>query len=1020
MKKKYWVVILCVALVFTLLPGMAMAAPEEEGSDGKTIMSESLLKDGEIHDTSDVIARYDPDEYKVMNDGQFWFIQEEGGWLKLIGYKGELTGTLVIPTEYGGFPVQAIGEEAFKEAEITGELNIPSCIDSIGRNAFSGCEGLTSLKLNPGLEIIDGGAFENCSGLTGDLFIPDSVASIGSHAFAFDSGFTGTVHFPVNPAFTTLPDHMFYYAGGFTGEVYIPDNVRVISSNAFHMGRFNKATLRLPENLQEIGHWAFIGCSGLTGTLEIPEGVKNIEYGAFSGCYGFTGDLILPDSVEIIEYNAFYNCNNLDGILKLPENLKSIGAKAFWSDGRLQGDLYLPDSVESIGEEAFAYCSNLDGTIHLPENPKYTEIQKGTFNNCGNLAGSLLIPGNINKIGDEAFYYCKNLSGNLVIPESVERICYRAFCGCSGFNGTLSLPDGLNELGYQCFSNCSGFIGDLEIPGTVRSVDSYAFQRCTGFDGTLTINYGVEIIGEAAFSGCSSLTGDLVIPPSVTGMGDDAFSSCKSLTGTLTLSPALKSIPNDAFTYCEGLTGSINLPESIESIGAYAFSHCSGFTGNLRIPDATKNIYQFAFNGCSGLKGTLTIPKSVEVLRDYVFSGTFFDKIVNRSAMTIKVENSEDDPYPSNQIFDKDNRDKYYYVDASGERVRLIENGSYSLKVKEEPPELIDISTAEVSGIADVTYTGKAIKPVPVVKLNGQTLREGTDYSVSYKNNTNAGKASVTITGEGGYTGKNVQTFVIKKVRISSAELEYTSIEFTGKALRPNAVVKAKVNGKVKQLTAGTDYKITYTSNINAGTATAKITGIGNFTGSFTRNFTIKPVKLSAAALSYTSKAYTGKELKPTATVKAKVNGKVQTLTSKDFTITYKNNINVGTATATIKGKGNFTGALKRQFTIKKAANSFSSVTPLSKSFRAADLNQGTKSFKLTATDKFGAAKTFTFTSSTTSKTKKYISLTSAGKVTVKSGTPKGTYKLYIKVSAKGTANYGAASTNKTIRIVVK
>ncbi|MBR3244458.1 MAG: BspA family leucine-rich repeat surface protein [Parasporobacterium sp.] len=261
-------------------------------------------------------------------------------------------------------------------------------------------------------------------------------------------------------------------------------------------------------------------------------------------------------------------------------------------------------------------------------------------------------------------------------------------------------------------------------------------------------------------------------------------------------------------------------------------------------------------------------------------------------------------------------------------------------------------------------------------------------------------------------------TYSRAKISIKDAAIASVSAKtYTGSEIKPAPSVKVGTT----TLKAGTDYTLSYKNNINAGTATIIVTGKGKYTGTATKQFTIKPAELTSATLKSTSLKYTGKALKPGATVKAKVGGKTKTLSSgKDYTITYKNNINVGTATAVIKGKGNYTGTLTKKFRITKAPNSISAVTPLSKSFKEADLKKGAKSFKLTATDKFGAAKTFALTSSTTSKTKKYVSLTRAGKVTVRQGTPKGTYKLYIKVSAKGTANYGAASTNKTVSIVVK
>lgn len=73
-----------------------------------------------------------------------------------------------------------------------------------------------------------------------------------------------------------------------------------------------------------------------------------------------------------------------------------------------------------------------------------------------------------------------------------------------------------------------------------------------------------------------------------------------------------------------------------------------------------------------------------------------------------------------------------------------------------------DIGKASASlSTSKYTYTGSQVKPNPVVKLNGKTLVKNTDYTVAYSNNINTGKATMTITGKGNYSGKIVKTFVI-------------------------------------------------------------------------------------------------------------------------------------------------------------------------------------------------------------------------------------------------------------------
>ena len=73
------------------------------------------------------------------------------------------------------------------------------------------------------------------------------------------------------------------------------------------------------------------------------------------------------------------------------------------------------------------------------------------------------------------------------------------------------------------------------------------------------------------------------------------------------------------------------------------------------------------------------------------------------------------------------------------------------------------ITEEMITAIQAVTYTGKAQTPALTIKYNGMTLKEGTDYTVAYTNNTNAGNAAATVTGKGNYTSTAAKSFTINK-----------------------------------------------------------------------------------------------------------------------------------------------------------------------------------------------------------------------------------------------------------------
>ena len=165
----------------------------------------------------------------------------------------------------------------------------------------------------------------------------------------------------------------------------------------------------------------------------------------------------------------------------------------------------------------------------------------------------------------------------------------------------------------------------------------------------------------------------------------------------------------------------------------------------------------------------------------------------------------------------------------------------------------ISISKASVTlSTSTYAYDGKAKKPGVTVKLNGKTLKNSTDYTVSYSNNTKVGTAKVTITGKGNYTGSVSKTYSIKNNFKKATISGISNKSYTGKNITQSITVK--YNGKT--LKNGTDYTVSYSSNKNIGTATVKIAGKGSYTGTITKTFKINPAKQEIQKLTAKSKAF--------------------------------------------------------------------------------------------------------------------------------------------------------------------
>ena len=213
-----------------------------------------------------------------------------------------------------------------------------------------------------------------------------------------------------------------------------------------------------------------------------------------------------------------------------------------------------------------------------------------------------------------------------------------------------------------------------------------------------------------------------------------------------------------------------------------------------------------------------------------------------------------------------------------------------------------------------VTYTGKYFKPKITITYNGNTLKNGTDYIVTYSNNLRAGRGNIRINGRGNYCGTYIQKFTISPRMINNNDvtISYAETVYTGKSLAP--LVTVKCNDKT--LSRGRDYTVTYSNNINVGTAKVIVKGRGNYAGEVIKTFKITQRSINTGSITKTVKSatYTGSPIE--ASVYLKYNGR--TLRKGiDYTLKYEQNTNVtGKAKVTITGIGNFEGSYTATFNI--------------------------------------------------------------------------------------------------------
>lgn len=284
-------------------------------------------------------------------------------------------------------------------------------------------------------------------------------------------------------------------------------------------------------------------------------------------------------------------------------------------------------------------------------------------------------------------------------------------------------------------------------------------------------------------------------------------------------------------------------------------------------------------------------------------------------------------------------------IDISGFEVTLA-NNEYTYSGSAITPEVTVKGTVQNdntgdsgTGTGDGSDTGNAGAQTGDTETGGEngsgdsgadtsqevTLVQGTDYTVKYDNNTNAGEASVTVEGINNYTGTKTVTFTINKKDIADLQMEGKDKVYRGSPI--NADVNMYYNDI--KLERGKDYRVKdYVNNENVGTASATVKGIGNYTGERTMTFEISAKNIYdlpyTPNLSDKTYTYTGKALTPKVEFTFTVTGKQNAVLGKriltegtDYTISYVDNKKVGVANVMVIGKGNFTGSRIMSFKIR-------------------------------------------------------------------------------------------------------
>ena len=298
-------------------------------------------------------------------------------------------------------------------------------------------------------------------------------------------------------------------------------------------------------------------------------------------------------------------------------------------------------------------------------------------------------------------------------------------------------------------------------------------------------------------------------------------------------------------------------------------------------------------------------------------------------------------------------------------------------------------------------YDGTAKKPTVTVKNGADTLTNGTDYTVSYTNNINAGTATVTITGKGNYEGTKILTFTItrKKINIpSGTNTTYNGVSQTG-------------------LVIGTGYTVGgTTSAIDAGTYTATATPTGNYqwsdgtTTAKNVTWTISKKSVAVAWGTQTSFVYNGSAQAPTASASSGVAGETLNITRTTGTnaASYTSTASISSVTGGRARTANYnlTGNTKA-FTITKT-NGYANLSATS---GTTTYGTATKTFTITS-HHGGALSVAQVTNTAATVNLSGTTVTIGSLASLASGT-----KVTARVTSAATTNYNAASTDYTLTV---
>lgn len=540
-------------------------------------------------------------------------------------------------------------------------------------------------------------------------------------------------------------------------------------------------------------------------------------------------------------------------------------------------------------------------------------------------------------------------------------------------------------------------IKEVVIEKGITGIPHFAFSDCINLKKVSMAN-SVTGIGSYAFSNCRALT-FVDFPDSVNDIGMRAFESCTSLT-EVTVGIGKNGFDADPFYNTPNLE-----KVEVDVVNPYITS----IDGVVYTKDKTALQFFPAANAES-----VTIPTSVRSVEKSAFSS---------SKLLKEIYFTGDAPYFGGYCFSDVTATAYYPEgnDTWTESAMKINSGKITWKSYKSDISRPNISDCDISlEYESVPWTGNPIRPKVTVKDKGKVLKEYTHYTVDYEDNIDIGTASVIIDGYGEYVGSVIKTFDIVKADQELVTTLRTELDTMDIPSNMEVGYKAKLRSvgtrsSIYVTYESSDESVVSLSTTQSGTyVEAKAPGTAVITATLPETDTYNAV---STQLIITVEAreegifdinrcnikmlngnatYSGNPQTASFSV---YRGSTSLIKDKDYKVTYENNINCGTAVATVEGIGNYYGSKKFTFEILPKGQSWIKVL-----IDRSDINLGEKA-QITVEEGVGE---ITYVSD-----KPHIATVSEeGEVT-----GVGIGSAHITVTAAGDKNTNGISLSKTVTV---